>query len=205
MSIPIGIFDDHPMILKGIKSELENENYTVVFSTGSVTDLFEHLKTTSIEILILDIVVPNVTGIELFEKVSKAHPEIKIIAYTSLGSVLLIDNLLRVGVKGYVNKNDAISNLLVAMDEAMNGGTYLPDEYKFLLKNVSTSEVKTLSAREIEVLKLITQEYSSKEIADQLFISVNTVENHRKNIFYKLQVKNLAGLIVAATANGYIS
>jgi DNA-binding NarL/FixJ family response regulator len=205
MRIRIGIFDDHPVILNGLSTEISAQGYDIVFCTGNVHELFEHLTTHPPDVLILDVVAPNVTGIELFEKVAKTNPSIQIIAYTSLGSVLLIDNLLKAGIKGYVNKNEPLTNLLQAINQVAQGEICLPPEYRFLLKDSQASPPLTLSTREIEILKLITQEYSSKEIAEMLFISVNTVENHRKNIFAKLQVKNLAGLIVAATANGYLS
>lgn len=205
MKNTIGIFDDHPAICEAVKSKLEKCNCKIIFQASEAEELISCISKEQPDVLILDMVAPGITGLELFKEIVKEYPKQKIIAYTSLGSPILIDNLLQLGVVGYVNKKQSLDELFEAVQEVANNKISLPEEYKFLSKKFRIVESTLLTNREIEIIKLIAQEFTSKEIADQLFLSSNTIENHRKNIFNKLKVKNIAGMMLLATRLGYIS
>lgn len=204
--IQVAVFEDHPIVLRSLTSLLSNEPHIdLKFGVATKKALYEHLLNFSnLDILILDFLAVDVTGMELYEYVHKNFQKIKVISFTSLSSPILIENLLANGVKGYVNKNQDIEDLLIAIDDVYHNKIYLPEDYSFLSKKVKTFEKNTLTAREIEIVRLISNEYTTVDIASQFGISVNTVENHRKNIFQKLDVKNVAGLVREAFKLGYL-
>lgn len=149
-------------------------------------------------------VAPNVIGLELFESISKQYPDIQIIAYSSLASPILVENLLTIGVKAYVNKKHPLSHLLKAIKCILDGRIYVPDDYAFLVKKSLFTEKRILlSRRETEVLELIQKGKLTKEIAAELYISKNTVNNHRVALFNKFDVGNMAELIRKAMQLGY--
>jgi DNA-binding NarL/FixJ family response regulator len=205
--IRIGFFDDHAMIGKGLNTLIGNfkSDFSSVFVANDKATLIKNLSTQEIDVLILDIVAPDVVGLELFEMVVSDFPEIKVLAYSSLNSPILIENLLSIGVMGFVNKKEEENVILSAIINVYNDTIFVEDQYKYLTSKYRELVPTILSEREIEILKLISQELTSQEIAGQLHISMRTVENHRTNIFKKLDVKNTAGLIMAANRLGYLS
>jgi DNA-binding NarL/FixJ family response regulator len=203
--IKVGLFDDHPMVANGLESFLTSQKIEVVFSCDNKPSLISNLRNSKVDILILDIVAPDIKGLELFEIISKNFPQIKIIAHSSLMSIMLVENLLSLGVKGYINKRQPPDDFIDCIKNVVDNEISVPKEYHFLISKYRTFTTNLLSSREIEIVELISKEFTSIEIAEKLFISPYTVENHRKTIFRKLEVKNLAGMIVAATKIGYIS
>jgi len=203
--IKIGVFDAHPMVANGLESFLTSQKMDVVFCCDSKTTLLSNLAKLKIDILILDVVATDIVGLELFELVRKNFSDLKLIAHTSLSSVLLVENLLYIGVKGYINKRQSPNELIDCIKKVYTNEIYLPKEYHSLTSNYPSFKNNFLSSREIEIVDLISKEHTSNEIAEKLFISPFTVENHRKTIFKKLEAKNLAGMIVAASNIGYIS
>lgn len=204
--IEVAVFEDHPIVLRSLTSIINNEvNFNLKFNVSTKLALYDSLiNYPKIDILILDFLAVDVTGMELYEYVNKNYPKIKLISFTSLSSPILIENLLAIGVKGYVNKNQDIEDLLQAINEVYNGKVYLPDDYSFLSKKIQTLKKSTLTNREIEIVRLISNEFTTSDIASQYGISINTVENHRKNIFEKLNVRNVAGLVREASNLGYL-
>jgi DNA-binding NarL/FixJ family response regulator len=205
--IRIGLFDDHHMISKGLSTLLSayKADFNVAFVANDKEALIKNLSTKEIDVLILDIVAPDVVGLELFEMVVSDFPDIKVLAYSSLNSPILIENLLSIGVIGFVNKKEQENIVLSAIISVYNDSVFVEEQYKYLTSKYRELVPTILSEREIEILKLISQELISQEIATQLNISIRTVENHRTNIFKKLDVKNTAGLIMAANRLGYLS
>jgi len=203
--IKVGLFDDHPFTAKGLKQFLKSNSIEVEFCCQKKENLFDMIESTDIDILILDIVVPDVTGLEIFENVILKYPAINIIAYSSLSSAMLIENLLIIGVKGYVNKIQNENDILNCVKAVYKNQISIPDKYLFLTSKFRILNSNILTTREIEILKLISAEFTSQQIAENLRISIFTVENHRKSIFRKLKVKNLAGMVLAANRLGYIS
>jgi len=202
--IKVGIFDDHAFSAKGLAYFLSCNEVNVMIICTSKSELIEKVAAADLDVLILDISAPDVAGLELFEYFYTNHTKLKIVALSSLSSVMLVENLLILGVKGFVNKKQKEEDILECLKITNNGAIYIPKEYHFLTSKYRVPAPVVLSEREIEIIKLIAQELTSQEIADRLFISYFTVENHRKNIFRKMGVKNLAGMIMAATRMGYI-
>jgi DNA-binding NarL/FixJ family response regulator len=203
--IKIGLFDDHTFIVKGLANFLIANQMEVVFCSSTKIDLLAELNKSEIDILILDIVAPDILGIELFEEIALNYPHINVIAHTTLSSAMLVENLLSIGVRGFINKKQAEADMIVCIENVHANEVSIPEEYHFLTSKYRTLNSNVLSPREIEILQLIAKELTSPEIAEKLALSLFTVENHRKNIFRKLEVKNLAGMIMTASRMGYIS
>ena len=203
--IRAGIFDDHTFSAKGLSDFLVNKGIEVRLICTSKSDLIDKLKSAELDILILDIAAPDVAGLELFEYCALKHTDIRLIALTSLSSVMLVENLLSIGIKGFVNKKQKEEDILECVRRVHNNEICLPKEYHFLISKYRVASPVNLSAREVEIIQLISQQFTSQEIAVKLSISFFTVENHRKNIFKKMGVKNIAGMIMAAKNMGHIS
>jgi len=204
-TLKIAIADDHPIILRGISSLIMTEPACeLLFTATGKNDLLGHLKNQEPDLLVLDVVMPGVSATELFGEIKDLYPSLMMIAYTSLSSDILVRSLFRDGVKGYVNKNDPPEELITAINTLREGGIYLPEQYGHLAAKLSDTEALAISKREKEILLLISEQFTTTQIAEKLFISVNTVESHRKKLFEKFKVENLAGLIREAIKQGYI-
>lgn len=206
-NITLGIFDDHPIVSGGLQAFLAKERdlVTVLFCENTRAKLLDAIENEMPDILVLDIVAADVNGLDLFEEILSLYPDAKIIAYSTLKSTILVENLLSIGVKGFVNKSQSPSDLLTAIIGVHRGNIEVPEKYKFLTSKFRTPQARNLTKREIEIIALIAQEATTQEIAEKLGVSTKTVENHKSNIFNKLEVKNAAGLILVATRLGYLS
>jgi DNA-binding NarL/FixJ family response regulator len=204
-TLKIAIADDHPVILKGLVEMIKDDSlFQLVFVANDPEELWNNLRSTEIDILILDVVMPQVSSTNLFREIIGQFPELNIVAYTSLNSPILVKMLFRDGVRAYVCKNDPLEQLVDALKTVAMGLLYVPEAYKQHVERRDTEEWLDISDRELQVLKLIAEQYTTSRIAETLFISVNTVESHRKKLLEKFQVSNLAGLILEAIKRGYI-
>lgn len=203
--IILGIFDDHPFFIKGLTDFLEQHDFiSIGFAASTKVELEKELNNKLPDILIMDVLAPDVTGLELYFNAIKNHAALKIIAYTSLRSEILIDSLLSIGVKGYVNKNQPPEELLEAIKDVHYDLISVPDEYKDLIPE--ETHIKTIfTPRESQITKLIATGQTSDLIAKELGVSLRTIENIKVNLFKKLEVKNAAELILVATRLGYVS
>jgi DNA-binding NarL/FixJ family response regulator len=206
LKITIGVFDDHPSVIRGIEMEVVNYSATIeiLFSCTKKMDLIDFTNRYLPQILILDIISEDVTGMELFETIKTIYPSIAVIAHTSLSSTVLVENLLYLGVKGFVNKQQPTSELIEAIQLVAAGKIYVPADYKYLTSKFQVLHNTLLSEREIEIVQCISDGLTSADIGSTLNISVNTIENHRKRIFHKLEVKNVAQLVKEAAKLGYL-
>lgn len=200
--IKLLIVDDHKMLLDGIKSILEDVPFIEIIAVAKDgTEALGLLKTITPDIMITDIDMPNIDGIELTKRVKVAFSIIKIIALTSHYKSAVIASTIKAGVNGYLLKNTDKIEFVEAIETVYNGENYFSKDVKkiisdsiFNAKEAKENNVK-LRDREKEVLRLISKEKSTKEIAELLFISVNTVETHRKNLMRKIGTKNMVGLV----------
>lgn len=209
--ISVGIVDDHLMVIKGLCAMLEETaNIEIVIKATSGEDFLTSLLNTTPHVVLLDINLPGINGIELCSKLSKSHPGISIIGLSNFSETAFIKNMMRSGAKGYLLKNSKKAELVEAVTAVYKGETYLPAVIKEQLLQDSIGAhrqayfIPQLSRREKEILKLISAEMTSSEIAEKLFISLKTVESHRKNLHQKLNVRNTAGLIKTAIQKGLI-
>jgi two-component system nitrate/nitrite response regulator NarL len=208
--IKIAIADDHQMFIDGIKSLLKgNKNMLVSLEATNGEQLLSLLKEQPTEVILMDVNMPVMDGIEATKQVKKLFPEIKVIMLTMFSSKDYIEKLLRAGANGYVLKNTGKEELTTAIEKVMQGESYFSKEVTERImeglqgkKAENNPHMVELTEREKDVLRLIVQELTSHEIADKLFISFHTVETHRKNLISKLQVKNIAGLVKYAVQNG---
>lgn len=205
-NIILGIFDDHPFFIEGLSNFLNTHDFiSIGFVASTKTQLIEKLNNKVPDILVMDVLAPDVTGLELYFDTVKKHPSIKIIAYTSLKSEILIESLLEFGVKGYINKNQPAEDLIAAIKDVHYYDLIsVPDEYRELIPK-STSTKSIFTPRELEILKLIAVGKTSDAIAKHLNVSLRTIENIKLNLFKKLEVNNSAELVLVASRLGYIS
>ncbi|MDQ3142404.1 MAG: response regulator transcription factor [Bacteroidota bacterium] len=207
--IKVVIADDHTMFVDGIESILKNEsNIKVIDRCFDGKSVFQILKNKAVDVLLLDINLPEMNGIEVAKKISKENYKVKILALSMYNEESFVSEILKNGALGYVLKNTGQLELIKAIETVAAGETYFSPEVtetimgsllkKTTTKKSSTTFIPKISRREKEVLQLIVKELTTQEIADKLFISLKTVESHRSSLISKLGVRNTAGLVRAA-------
>lgn len=210
--IKIAIVDDHEVVINGLKAMLATyDDLNVVYTTTQGSELLNYLADNQPDIILMDIQMPEISGIDLCKITLKHHPGTKIIAFSSFDDTHYIRQILRNGASGYVLKNTDQKTLVSAIRTVMDGEEYIDETIKKILLHESITGQRRsmfeipLTKREKEILKLIAEEHTNQQIADQLFISLRTVETHRLNITQKLGVKNAAGLVKEAIKRGLIN
>ena len=205
------VIDDHEVVINGLTAMFGGQpDMKIVYTTTSPGALFEYLSSHKADILLMDIQMPGVGGVELCKQVLKLQPEIKIIAFSSFDDSHYVKQVMRNGASGYVLKNADQQTLLKAIQHVMQGEEYLDDSIKNILLQESIRGQRRsifeipLTKREIEILKLVAEGLSNQQIADKLFISLRTVETHRLNLSQKLAAKNTATLVKEAIKRGLI-
>lgn len=211
MPLQIGITDDHLVVLNGLKSMLKQvPGLELVFACTDGHSLLQELEKVQPDVLLLDIQLPDIPGTELCRKVVKQYPAVKVIALTSHDDSHFVRQALRNGASGYLLKNTDLTTLHQAITAVHEGGRHIDNQIQQNLvheaitgQRISNNDIP-LTKREKEILVLIAEELSNQEIADKLFISLRTAENHRFNITRKLGAKNTAGLVKEAIRRGLI-
>lgn len=210
--IKIVLVDDEILFRKGISFLLEKEkNIDILFEASNGSELIKFLKESKSlpDIIIMDLKMPILNGVEATKIIHNNFPEIKIIALTSYDSKSFVANMIKVGAVAYLKKNATPVELLTTINQVAVKGFYYTDyAMKIIQENVLTAKnVKSnldlafLTARETEVLQLICKQKNTAEIGEQLFISPRTVEGHRNSLLLKTESKNVAGLVVYAIQN----
>jgi DNA-binding NarL/FixJ family response regulator len=200
-NIRLALVDDHQIVLDGLKALLQDvRDIEILFATNSPVAMLDFLKSNTIDVLLTDVMMPEMTGQQLAKQVHKFYPDTKILALSMSGLGNTVDEMLNdADINGYVLKNIGREELEKAIHTIAAGGNYFSEEViEELEKHANTrkeNEQAQLTIREIEIIRLIEKEMSNKEIAENLFISERTVETHRKNIFRKTQTTSLIGLI----------
>ena len=205
------IADDHTMFLQGIVSLLDvEENINIVGKATNGIELFQIIENSIPDIILLDISMPQMDGIQVTKIIKQKFPSVKILIVSTHSNIQMIAKLIRMGVDGYLLKNAEKRELLHAIETIQNGTTYFckeveekNDDNNSKIK-YETFQITELSSREKEILILIAQEFTGSEIAEKTFISLNTVNTHRRNLISKLNVKNTAGLVKYAIEYGLL-
>jgi len=209
------IIDDHPLLREGIKSVIEkSRRYEVVGEAGKGDEGFDLVKRLKPDIVIVDISLPDMNGIDLIRKVRKEYPNIRIMVLTVHSKIDYIVESFKAGALGYLVKEAASNSLIDGLNTISEGDYYLDSSLsKEVVKRlVNTSSIRkiddpaynSLTPREQEILRLIAEGFSNKEIADMLCISLKTVENHRYNIMNKLGLHGIADIIKFAVKVGLV-
>jgi len=212
--IRVFITDDHEIYLEGLALLLgKQEGIEVIGTAASGKELLDQVRDLQADVLLLDVYLPDLGEEEILQQIRASRPELRIIYLTLLRGTRYIHKLSKYNIQGYVLKNASLDELLLAMKTVQDGGSYFSKDIHIGdrdedFRNTITIEDKQideiLSRRELEVLRLICKEYSNAEIADKLFLSVSTVETHRKNLIAKLGVNNTVGLVKFALRNNLI-
>lgn len=205
----VALVDDHPAILNGLRMILSAfEGLEVIDTYKDGPQLLAGLAHRQPDVLIMDIQMPGEDGISLCKKVTAAWPAVKVIVFTNCHDRHYVQRMLQQGAAGYLLKTADGHIIKTAIDTVMAGNQYIHEELKDQLFQQLITNKKTdpyapsLTKREREIIALIVQGLSNQEIADRLFLSVRTVENHRFNLIQKLDVKNTAALVKRAIELG---
>ena len=198
---------DHYIFRTGLVSLLEKDKNIKII--GQVSDGFEvlkFLKTKTPDVILMDIEMPKLDGFDTLRELRKIKKDLKILIFTLKDSAQLIRNIFKVGALGYVQRNANRETLLKAIHKIYNEGMYVtPEISEILIKNKKNDELPSqISKREKEIISLISNQYTTTEIGEKLFISPHTVESHRQNILLKLRLKNTAGLVKYAVERGIV-
>lgn len=204
MTTKLFIVDDHYMVIEGIRSLLQGEmDIEWMGHAMNASSCLAFLKRQEPDVILMDINLPDKSGIDLCKEVKELYPAVAILGLSTFNQQPVIRNMMDNGASGYVLKNATKEELLTAITTVRMGKTFLSFEAVQSLRETA-SEAPVITRREKEVLQLIAEGLTNAEIAEQLFISVPTVNTHRKSLIEKFDVKNTATLIGKAMKNGII-
>lgn len=206
MKIKVFIVDDHYMVIEGIRSLLQSE--TTIEWSGHATNAqscLAFLQRQQPDVILMDISMPDKSGIELCREVKASYPAIRILGLSTFSQRSLIEKMMENGASGYLLKNAGKEEIVRGIETVMQHKTFLSHTAALSLRNQDRKDLPILTRREKEVLEFIAAGLTNQEIADKLFISITTVDTHRKNLLQKFEAKNVAVLINLATKNGFLS
>ncbi len=213
-NIKIALADDHKIVRDGIKMMLDTQpGIDVVAEASNGEEVLEKIEDEFIDLVIMDINMPEMDGIEATKLIKEKYPDIKILALTMSNDDLHVRQMIQAGASGYIMKSAGRSELKEAIHAIMDGKHYFSDEATHSImmdlvkgKGRSTSpDAVHITDRELEILELIVQEYTNQEIAEKLYISSRTVDAHRRNLLQKTGARNTAGLVKYAFQHNLIS
>ncbi len=201
--------DDHQILLDGFQAILESvDDIVVVGTANSGRQVLARLGQGDIDVVLLDINMPDLNGVETCKQISSKFPEVKVVALSMHKKPSFIKRMLQYGAKGYILKDDAAPQIIEGIRKVAAGERHFSSRVMDLVLAAgipsSRSDTSGISEREIEVLKLISQGHTNHEIAERLFLSFHTIDSHRRNLLEKLGAKNTADLVRIGLEKGYI-
>lgn len=210
--IKILIADDHKIVRDGIISLLSGEKeFSIVNVANNGNEVLTILKNETIDIIIMDISMPEMNGIECTLKIKQLYPDVQVLILSMYNEEQYVKEVFSSGASGYILKNAGKEVLINAIKAIISGKPYYGSEITQTYidslnkpdsnSNEAVDIINYLTSREIEILKLIVNEYSNQEIAEKLFVSIRTVDAHRRNLLNKVDAKNTAGLVKFALSN----
>ena len=207
MKITVLLVDDQQLFREGLALILK-QHYPemTLLHAGSGPAALELLKTTPVNLVLLDIGMPEMNGMEAVTLISKDHPDVSILVVTQYNGEAMIKHLLRIGVHGFIFKSSASEEIREAIETVMQGRQYVPANLQpsFLKKIAMNDTPAVLKKREAEILLLLKMGRSSKEIAERLKLKENTINSYREEMLQKTKTKNVAELISYAHENGML-
>lgn len=202
--IKVHITDDHRMLVEGLTTSIEESGVAVVTGKShTLADCREAMVRETPDVLLLDINLPDGSGIEFCTEVRHKYPEVKVLVLTTHDEYSIARRVMESGASGYILKNAMSEEVIAGIEAVMEGETFLSDEIDILMRKRSEQPV-WLTAREQELLRLIVDGYTNQEIADKVFLSVETIKTYRKNLILKLGAKNSMMLVRMALENKLI-
>jgi DNA-binding NarL/FixJ family response regulator len=212
--IKVFLADDHPVVRSGLKTEFEkNKTIEIIGEASSGRETIEKVAELNPDVILMDISMPDMNGLEATEIIIKKNPEAKIIALSIHDNENYVREIIRLGAIGYVMKDAHPEELIKAIESVTRGQPYYSSRLvetvfkqhaEMMRKSKKSFKEDQLTMREKEILKLLAEGCTNKQIADKLFLSVRTIETHRENIMKKLNIKNAAGLIKYAIQIGLV-
>lgn len=206
--IKIAITDDHPLLREGLKNVLSNEDFLeVVDGYADAQSMIKGLSETPVDILLLDINLPDANSMELIGSLRSSYPEMHIIMLSVHNEYAVINSVLQEGASGYIQKNASVEEILSGIDAILHGQKFLCAQTKQVVDRKNQDGLNTvpkLTRREKEILAEAAGGLTTSQIADKLFISPHTVESHRKNLIEKFKTSNLSSAIKMAIEYGLI-
>lgn len=208
--IRIALVDDHQLFRKSLTSLLNSsDDFEIIYDTDDGLHFIEHIQATNIDVVLLDIQMPKLSGFEVCKRLKKINSDIKILIISQLTSKEVIHYVMECGADGFCSKNSSPEHLEIAIRKIMEHDYYFDNELGSVIRDAilwdknsnlyfDFSKSVTFTKREVEIIKMVCREMSTKQIANSLFISSRTVENHKKNIMEKTQTKNFIGVILYA-------
>ena len=200
--------DDHQFLLDGIMTILkEMPSVEIVATAQNGFELMDVVARQKPELVILDLNMPGYDGLQCLKKIKNDFSEIKVLILTNYSQPELVEDVKKMGADGYLIKNSSAAELKAAVTSVLSGGKYYPSANE--LKSVADDSYffdeflkkYQLTKREVEIIRMVCREMSTKEIATQLYLSELTINTHRRNVFRKLEIKNVAGLMNFAKNN----
>jgi DNA-binding NarL/FixJ family response regulator len=196
MAIKIFIVDDHYMVVEGMRSLLALEkNIEWLGHAMNASSCMAFIRNQQPDVLLLDINLPDKSGIDLCKEIKEKYPEIQILGLSSFNQQSYIQKMMINGASGYLLKNATKEEIVKAIESVVRGDVFLSNEVSAIMRENKDALIPVITRREKEVLKLIATGMTNKEMAAKLFISITTVDTHRNSLLSKFNVKNTANLI----------
>jgi DNA-binding NarL/FixJ family response regulator len=194
--VKVFIVDDHYMVIEGIRALLQDQKDIVLMGHASNADsCLSFIQNAAPDVILMDISMPGKNGIDLCKEVRARYPSVFVIGLSTFNQFTYVDDMLRNGASGYLLKNATKQEITEAIHTVAKGKMYMSDEAANTLKNASPQESPVLTRRENEILRLIAEGLANPQIAEKLFLSISTVDTHRKSLMRKLNIKNTALLV----------
>lgn len=199
------VVDDHPMVLEGMSNMLSRIDFVSVTGlTGGAEQAIEQIETDAPDVVITDISMPGISGVELTARIRKEYPGVKVIAMSTFNERSLISQMIQQGASGYLLKNASREQIEEALLTVRENKLYMNLDLEWSDQDRQMGKMPVLTSREKEVLLLIAEGHTNSQIAEKLFVSPYTIDSHRKNLLTKFEVSNTAGLIKLAAKHGLI-
>jgi DNA-binding NarL/FixJ family response regulator len=201
------LVDDHSVVIEGIYSLLQNEkDIEIVGYAANAANCLHFFTTHTADVILMDISLPDMNGVDLCKEIKKKYPSVMVLTLSTFNQGTYIRKMMQNGASGYLLKNASRQEIIDAIKKVVKGKTYLSFEASQTLKSDTQRQntIPTLTKREKEILKYIADGLTNNQISEILYISVDTVDSHRKNLHTKLNVKNTALLIRFALENNLL-
>lgn len=206
--IRLALVDDHPLILSGLSAMLASyPSIDIRFCANSATNFFHELPNHTIDMAVLDIILPDVSGVEIARRMRSEHPDIRLMMLSSECNQEIMETLLNIGIDGFISKLSETSEIVHAIESIADGMSYFGADVSLILDGITAAKnCKSINFtdRKQEIINLSARGLQGKEIAQQLQISSRTVETHKNNIFKKLGINNSVELVRYAVQHGII-
>ena len=207
-NIQVALVDDHPVLMEGLKNLLLNNMAVSIagcFVTGKA--ILSYLESNAVDIILLDIVLPDIHGITLCQQIKKRTPDTLVLIFSNNAERSVIMQAIQNGASGYLLKNTSLEEIRIAFDDVLQGGMAFSKEVREIISRPTKNELQgppQVTRRERQIIKLLAEGKTSVKIAEELSVSSLTVDTHRRNLMQKFGVKNTAELIKAAMLQQFI-